>query len=79
MLHEPHESDTNAAQVKNFDFDNEMIENIFSHLYISYIAKESYRKRNKFILRTTFWKRLVLMPKSFEMCTSKAELCSKNT
>ena len=35
-------SDTNdnATQVKNFDFDNYMSDNIFSHPYISYTAKE---------------------------------------
>ena len=47
MLHEQHECDTNAAQVKNFDFDNEMIENIFSHLYISYIAKEGLQEEEQ--------------------------------
>ena len=68
-LHERSERDTIATQmtrvqkrVKNFDFDNDMSENIFSHPYISYMANQSL-ERNTFILRTTFWKYLVPMPK----------------
>ena len=35
-------SDTNdnATQVKNFDFDNYMSDNMFLHPYMSYAAKE---------------------------------------
>ena len=68
-LHERSERDTIATQmtrvqkrVKNFDFDNDMSENIFSHPYISYMANQRL-ERNTFILRTTFWKYLVPMPK----------------
>ena len=32
--------DTSATQVRNFDFDNDTSENIFSHLYISYTTNE---------------------------------------
>ena len=43
MRHERQErytNDTSAMQVKNFDFDNYMSENIFSHSYIYYMASE---------------------------------------
>ena len=32
--------DTSATQARNFDFDNDTSENIFSHLYISYTTNE---------------------------------------
>ena len=46
-----HECDTNeiiATWVKNFDFDNETGENIFSHLYISYMANERLQGEEQF-------------------------------
>ena len=38
MRHERYKNDTSATRVKNFDFDNDTSENIFSHPYISYMA-----------------------------------------
>ena len=64
--HERHEcqtNDTNTTRVKNLDFDNATSENIFSHSYISYIANEKLQGRGNFILRTSFLKCLLLMPK----------------
>ena len=43
VRHEQHEFDTNvtnATRVKNFDFDNDTSENIFSHPYIYFMASE---------------------------------------
>ena len=34
--------------MKNFDFDNDKRENIFSHPYISYIANERLRGEEQF-------------------------------
>ena len=34
--------------MKNFDFDNDMSENIFSHRYISYIANERLQREEQF-------------------------------
>ena len=43
VRHEQHvcnKNNTIATRVKNFDFDNDMNENIFSHPYINYKANE---------------------------------------
>ena len=48
-------NDTIVTRVKNFDFDNDTSENIFSHPYTSYMANErmkDYKERNNFILRS---------------------------
>ena len=62
-LHERHERDTSVARVRNFDFDNDTSENIFLYAYISLWQIKDYKERNNFILRTIFWKCLVLIPK----------------
>ena len=54
VRHERYTKDTSATRVKNFDFDNDTSENIFSH---------PYKERNNFILRTPFWKCHVPMQK----------------
>ena len=41
-------NDMSAARVKNFDFDNNTSENIFSHPYISYIANERLQGEEQF-------------------------------
>ena len=65
------------TRVKNLIFDNDRSENMFSHSYISYVANEKLQgeqgssrrdlnlleERNNFILRTTFSKCLVTMPR----------------
>ena len=51
VLHEQHEcytNDTIATLVKNFDFDNDTSENIFSNSYISYMANERLKGKEKF-------------------------------
>ena len=48
VLHKRHECDTCATRVKNFDFDNETIENIFSHPCISYMANEQLQGEEQF-------------------------------
>ena len=40
VRHECYMNYTSAAGVKNFDFDNDTSENIFSHPCISYMANE---------------------------------------
>ena len=49
--HVRHESGTNntiATQVKNFDFDNDTSENIFSHPYINYMPNERLPSEEQF-------------------------------
>ena len=55
-------NDTSATRV-NFDFDNYTSKNIFSHPYIYYMVSERLQGEDNLILRTTFWKYLVSMPK----------------
>ena len=40
VRHACYMNDTSATRVRNFDFDNDTSENIFSHLYISSMANE---------------------------------------
>ena len=40
---------------------------------------KDYRKRNNFILRTTFYKYNVPMPNAFEKCTTKTKLCNRKS
>ena len=47
-VHEQHECDTSAARLKNFDFDNGTIENIFSQHFISYMANERLQGEEQF-------------------------------
>ena len=55
--------DTSAARVKNFDFDNNTSENIFSHSYSSYMENEKLQGEEQFNSMTSFWKSFVPMPK----------------
>ena len=48
MRHECYTNDTSATQVKNFDFDNNTSENIFSHSYIYYMASERLQGKEQF-------------------------------
>ena len=41
-------NDTSVTRVKNFDFDNDTSEIIFSHPYISYIANERLQGEEQF-------------------------------
>ena len=49
-----HKCDTSATQVKNFDFDNDTSENIFSHPYISYKANEILQGYEQFYSKNCF-------------------------
>ena len=44
----PDTNDTSATRVKNFDFNNDTRENIFSHPYISFIANEISQGEEQF-------------------------------
>ena len=48
VRHEWHTNDTNATRVKNFDFHNNTIENIFSHPYNNYMANERLQREEQF-------------------------------
>ena len=48
VQHECYTNDTSARRVRNFDFDNDTSENIFSHLYISYMANKRLRGEKQF-------------------------------
>ena len=60
MRHELDISDTNVTRKKKFDFDNDTSENIF---HTSILAIRQMKDRKNLILRNTFWKCLVLIPK----------------
>ena len=63
VQHECHTNGTCTTLVKNFDFDNDTSENIFWNPCIYYRQVKDYKERNNFVLRTTFWKCHVPMPK----------------
>ena len=51
VQHKCYTNDTSATQmtqIKNFDFDNEMSKNIFSHPYIYYMASERLQGEEQF-------------------------------
>ena len=47
LRHQCETNDTSATQVKNFDIHNDTSENIFSHLYISYMASGRLQGKEK--------------------------------
>ena len=53
-------NETSATRVKNFDFDNYTSENIFVHLYISYMANKRLQGEEQFHSRNY----LLEMPRS---------------
>ena len=48
MRHECYTNSTSATPVKNFDFDNNTSENIFSHSYIYSMASERLQGEEQF-------------------------------
>ena len=60
VLLERHKCDTSATLVRNFYFDNDTSENIFSHPYISYMANERLQGEEQFHSK----KYLLEMPRS---------------
>ena len=48
VRHKCYTNDTSATRVKNFNFDNDTGKNIFSHLYIYYMASERLRGEEQF-------------------------------
>ena len=72
VWHECSTNDRSATLVRNFDFDNDTSENIFHTPILAIWQMKDYNERNNFILRNTFWKCLVPMPKCIW------EACHKN-
>ena len=62
VRHECYTNNTSAAEVKIFYFNNDTSEKTFSHPILAIWQMKECKERNNFILRTTFWKRLVPMP-----------------
>ena len=48
MRYECYANETSVTRVKNFDFDNDTSKNIFSHLYIYYMASERLQGEEQF-------------------------------
>ena len=69
MSHEWHECDMSATRKKNFDFDNDTNENIFSYPYISYIANERLQGEEQFHSKNY----LLEMPRSHAKMRLKSE------
>ena len=71
VRHRRHECDTNsmiATQVKNFDFDNDTSEIIFSHPYINYIVNERLQGDKRFHSKNYL----------LETSCSHSKMCLKN-
>ena len=80
VRHERYTKDTSATRVKNFDFDNDTSENIFSYPKISYIANVRLsliaRRRTISFSELLFRNASFSCQNAFEKCTSKSELCN---
>ena len=66
-------------ECKNFDFDNGMSENIFSHPCIYYLVSERLRGEEQLLENfeeLTFRNALFPWQNPFEKCTIKSELCN---
>ena len=48
VRHKCYKNDTSATQMKNFDFDNDTSENIFSHPCINYMVNEWLQREEQF-------------------------------
>ena len=48
VRHKCYKNDTSETRVKNFDFDNDTIENIISQPYISYVANKRLQREEQF-------------------------------
>ena len=59
--HECDRNDKSATRVKNFDFDNDTSENMFSHPYISYMTNERLQGEEQFHSKNYFSE----MPRSY--------------
>ena len=66
VRHESDTNDTSATWVKNFDFQNETRENMFSHPTLAIWQMKDYKERNNIILKTTFWQCLIPTPKNVQ-------------
>ena len=55
VQHECYTNDTSAAWVKNFYFDNNTNENIFSHLWVYYRVSERLQEEEKLHSKNYFW------------------------
>ena len=67
-------SDTSSTRMKNFDFDNDTSEDIFSHPYISYKANERLQGEEQFHSRNyRFGNASFPCQNVFEKCTTKTE------
>ena len=60
-------NNTSATRVKNFDFDNDTSENMFSHPYISDMANEKLQGEKQFRSKNYL----------LEMACSHAKMCLK--
>ena len=62
----------------NFDFGNDTSENIFPHLYISYMVNERLQGEEQFHSKNDLLKNASFpCQKVLEKCTTKTELCNE--
>ena len=59
--------------MKTFDFDNDTIENIFLHHYISYVANKILQGEEQFYEELSFGNFSFPCQNAFEKCITKAE------
>ena len=77
VRHQCYVNNTRTTRLKSFDFDNDMIGNIFPHPYTCYMASERLQGKEQFYSKNY----LLGMPYSpwlnaFEKCTTKTEVCN---
>ena len=80
VRHEGYMSDTSATRVKNFDFDKDTSETIFSHPYISKTSNERLKGEEQFhsknyileVLRSHAKMRLISAPQKLNFVMAKA-------
>ena len=68
VQHECYTDDKSATGVKNFDFDNDTSENIFSYPYINYMANERLQRKEQFYSKNY----LLEMPRSHAKMRSES-------
>ena len=74
VWHEFNINDTSATQVRNFDFDNDTSENIFSQPYTSYMTNERLQWEEQWEWRRKMREKI----QEEEMTRSHAKMCLKS-
>ena len=75
VRHECYNNDMSSTRVRNFDFDNDLGKNIFSHPYIYYMASERLQGEEQFHTKNYLSEMSCFHAKNaFKKCTKKTKL-----